>query len=94
MSINEHYIAYMDVLGYKAFFKEHPNEVQTFHDRIDEAINRTVRQIGLVNEIAEKREYVLRKFIWSMAYHNYICDMKKKFKIHFCTANRTIVEQK
>ena len=35
--------------------------------------------IRKANEIAEKREYVLRKFIWSMAYHNYICDMKKKF---------------
>ena len=50
MSIKEHYIAYMDVLGYKAFFKEHPDEVLAFHDRIDEAINSTVKQLGLVND--------------------------------------------
>ena len=50
MTIKEHYIAYMDVLGYKAFFKEHPDDVMAFHDRIDEAINSTVKQLGLVND--------------------------------------------
>lgn len=48
--IKEHYIAYMDVLGYKAFFDEHPDEISNFHSRIDTAVKRTIAHIETINK--------------------------------------------
>ncbi len=47
--IKEYYIAYLDILGYKAFFKEHKEDIPSFLDRIDDAIKRTVKHISIIN---------------------------------------------
>lgn len=47
--IKEYYIAYMDVLGYKAFFKEHPEDIPSLLDSIDDAIKRTIAHISSAN---------------------------------------------
>lgn len=48
--IKEYYIAYIDILGYKAFFKQHRKEIPNFLERIDNAIKRTVSHISVIND--------------------------------------------
>lgn len=47
--IKEYYIAYFDLLGYKEFFRNHPNEVETFLQDIYKAISHTMDYIQQVN---------------------------------------------
>lgn len=47
--IKEYYIAYFDLLGYKEFFQNHPNEVENFLQVIHEAISLTKNYIQEVN---------------------------------------------
>ena len=47
--IQEYYIAYLDILGYKAFFKEHPEDIPSFLERIDDGIRRTIEHINIAN---------------------------------------------
>lgn len=47
--IKEYYIAYFDLLGYKGFFQNHPNEVENFLQIIYEAISLTKSYIQEVN---------------------------------------------
>lgn len=48
-TIKDYYVAYMDILGYKAFFNEHSEEIPRFLERIDKAIKRTVEHINITN---------------------------------------------
>ena len=45
--IKEYYIAYFDLLGYKVFFQNHPNEAENFLQVIHEAISLTKNYIQL-----------------------------------------------
>ena len=49
-SIKEYYIAYFDILGYKAFFKETPEKADDFLNKIHSIITNTKRQIQAVND--------------------------------------------
>lgn len=42
--IKEYYIAYFDLLGYKSFFKAHPDKAETFLKDINEAIQNINRR--------------------------------------------------
>ncbi|MBR5717520.1 MAG: hypothetical protein IKX16_00700, partial [Clostridia bacterium] len=47
--IREHYIAYMDLLGYKNFFQENPDRVPEFLDSIHAAIETAQAYISQLN---------------------------------------------
>lgn len=47
--IKEYYIAYFDILGYKAFFDEQPEKVPELLNAIHDAIRRTTNHIGIAN---------------------------------------------
>lgn len=47
--IKEYYIAYFDLLGYKNFFRNHPDEVENFLQYIHEAVSLTDAYIQEVN---------------------------------------------
>lgn len=47
--IKEYYIAYFDLLGYKSFFKTHPDKAETFLKDINEAIQNTKEYIEEVH---------------------------------------------
>lgn len=48
-SLKEYYIAYVDMLGYKAFFKEHSDEVPNLLGLIKDAINKTKNYVSEAN---------------------------------------------
>lgn len=47
--IREHYIAYMDLLGYKTFFIDYPDKVEEFLSFINAAIQNATDYIGKLN---------------------------------------------
>lgn len=47
--IRDYYIAYFDILGYKEFFKEHPDKAPELLKAIHEAIQRTKNQLSFAN---------------------------------------------
>jgi len=48
--IKEYYIAYFDILGYQAFFKETPEKTPEFLTTINSAISNTVQHIQSLND--------------------------------------------
>lgn len=48
--IKEYYIAYMDILGYRVFFKQHSREILDFLDEIDNAIKHTKSHVQVTND--------------------------------------------
>ena len=48
-NLKEYYIAYVDMLGYKAFFKERSDEVPNLLELIKDAINKTKNYVSEAN---------------------------------------------
>ena len=48
--IKEYYIAYFDILGYRAFFDEQPEKVPELLNAIHDVIQRTKNHIGIANQ--------------------------------------------
>lgn len=48
--IKEYYIAYFDILGYKAFFEEQPEKVPELLNSVHDVIRRTKNHIGAANQ--------------------------------------------
>ena len=48
--IKEYYIAYFDILGYQAFFKETPEKEIEFLNKIHQIITRTEKYVQTVNQ--------------------------------------------
>ena len=66
--IKEYYIAYFDLLGYKEFFKTHPDKVGDFLQVIHEAVSNTIDYIQEVNSSrieAEIANLFIRKKVFS-----------------------------
>ena len=48
--IKEYYIAYFDILGYKEFFRQHPDKVPELLNSIHNAIQRTKEHISILRQ--------------------------------------------
>ena len=48
--IKEYYIAYFDILGYKEFFRQHPDKVPELLNSIHDAIQRTKEHISILRQ--------------------------------------------
>jgi len=55
--IKEYYIAYFDILGYKEFFRQHPDKVPALLNSIHEAIQRTKEHINILSKSPLLGEY-------------------------------------
>lgn len=49
--VKEYYIAYFDILGYKEFFKEHPEQTESFLNEIHHAINNAKENLISSNKL-------------------------------------------
>lgn len=48
-AIKECYVAYLDMLGYKAFFEEHPEKIDNMLNALNQAIEKMVSRLNTVN---------------------------------------------
>lgn len=59
-AIKECYIAYLDMLGYKAFFEEHPEKVDEMLTALTQAIERVVGRLQMINSMFQISDGIIK----------------------------------